>query len=134
VSCVFCSIARGLAPAFIIYKSELVVAFLDKYPVSKGHTLVASVEHFEDLTSTPDDLLAEMIRVVKAVATAQVRGLGARGVRVVQNNGPEAGQEVFHIHFHVIPFYAEPCRGRRPLSPEEGESISATLRQALQLS
>ncbi|MCS7104592.1 MAG: HIT family protein [Thermofilaceae archaeon] len=133
MACVFCEIAAGSAPAYFIYRSQRVIAFLDIYPVEKGHTLVTPLTHYRDLLEVPDDLLAEIIRVVKAVAAAQLRSLGASGVRVVQNNGSAAGQVVFHVHFHVIPFYTHGVSGRRALKPDEGEAISRMLAEALRV-
>lgn len=130
--CVFCGIAKGVAPAYFVYRGVRVVAFLDQFPVERGHALVVPVEHYENLLEVPDDVLCELIRVVKAVVTAQFRALGARGVRVVQNNGAAAGQVVFHAHFHAIPFYGVSLRGRRPLDPREGEEVSRLLAEALE--
>lgn len=129
--CVFCDIVKGVAPAYFVYRGERAAVFLDKFPVERGHVLIVPTEHYENLLETPDDLLCELIRLVKAVAAAQVRALGARGVRVVQNNGVAAGQVVFHIHIHAIPFYGSSLRGRRPLDPREGEEVSKLLAEAL---
>lgn len=131
MDCIFCEISAGRSPAFVVLRSELALAFLDKYPVSKGHTLVIPSKHFRDLMETPDDVISELIRVVKAVAIAQVRALGARGVRIVQNNGQAAGQEILHVHFHVIPFYDRGHLGRRELDPEEGVKVALTLSKEL---
>lgn len=132
MTCVFCEIAAGSAPAYFVYRSQRVIAFLDIYPVEKGHTLVTPFEHYRDLLEVPDDLLSEIMRVVKAIAAAQLRSLGASGVRIVQNNGPAAGQVVFHVHFHVIPFYTHGVGGRRALKPDEGKAVSRILAEALQ--
>jgi len=132
VKCKFCEIIKGLAPAYFVYKSSSVVAFLDRYPVSRGHTLVVPVEHYSDLLEAPDWLLAELVKVVKKVAKAQVEALEAGGVRIIQNNGSLAGQVVFHLHFHVIPCYAYASTHRRPLSPGEGEAVAAMLRRVLE--
>lgn len=126
-TCTFCKIARGKAPAYIVYKDRSVVAFLDKAPLTRGHTLVATVEHYENIMETPEDLLGSVINVVKKVAKAQLRGLRAQGVRVVQNNGSLAGQVIFHLHFHVIPFYQNERPSRRQLNPHEGEEVSKIL-------
>ncbi len=131
--CVFCAIASGEAPAYIVCRTAYAVAFLDIYPVSRGHTLIASRHHYRDLLETPDDLLAELVRLAKAVARAQLEALGAEGVRLVQNNGPVAGQKIFHIHFHVIPYYRAAVHGRRSLSPEEGNEILKKLAGSLRL-
>ena len=131
MSCVFCEIAAGRAPAYIIFRSANVIAFLDQYPVESGHTLVVPVKHFRDLLETPDDILCELAKVVKLVAGAQVRALGAKGVRVMQNNGSAAGQAIFHVHFHVIPFYGLPQREREVLDSSKGERIAQILSKAL---
>lgn len=130
--CVFCDIVRGAAPAYFVYRGTRVAAFLDKFPVERGHTLVVPIEHYENLLEVPDDVLCELIRVVKAVVAAQFKVLGARGARVVQNNGAAAGQVVFHLHFHAIPSYGASLRGRRPLDPREGEEVSKLLAEALE--
>ncbi len=130
-SCIFCDIVRGVAPAYFVYKSERAAVFLDKFPVEKGHALIVPAEHYENLLEVPDDVLCELARLVKAVAAAQFEALGARGVRVVQNNGVAAGQVVPHLHFHAIPFYSSSLRGRRPLDPREGEEVSKLLAEAL---
>ncbi|RLE79072.1 MAG: HIT family protein [Thermoprotei archaeon] len=129
--CVFCRIARDEAPAFVVYKDKEVIAFLDKAPVTRGHTLVATVNHYESILDVPDDLLGRAMRVVKRVAKAQLRGLGADGVRIVQNNGSLAGQVIFHIHFHVIPCYRHERPLRRSLGREEGYEVSRILRSHL---
>ena len=129
MGCVFCEIARGERDAFLVYSGERVVAFLDIAPISRGHTLVVPRDHYRDIFEAPDDVLAELISVVKLIAKAQVRALGADGVRVVQNNGEAAQQVIFHLHFHVIPFYVGRLRFRRWLSRSEGEEVSRLLRE-----
>jgi histidine triad (HIT) family protein len=129
--CVFCDIVRGAAPAYVVYRGERAAVFLDKFPVERGHALIVPVEHYENLLEVPDDVLCELARLVKAVAAAQFKALGARGVRVVQNNGAVAGQVVLHLHFHAIPFYGSSLRGRRPLDPREGEEVSKLLAEAI---
>jgi Diadenosine tetraphosphate (Ap4A) hydrolase and other HIT family hydrolases len=130
VECVFCEIARGRAPAFVVYEGERVLAILDKYPMSEGHTLVITREHYRDIFELPEVHLAEMVRVAKLVALAQKKALGARGVRLVMNNGREAGQEIMHAHIHVIPRGVAEL-ARRLLRPEEGERVASMLRAAL---
>lgn len=131
--CTFCAIAAGEAPAYIVYRTAYAVAFLDIYPISKGHTLIASNHHYRDLFETPDDVLVELARLAKAVARSQREVLGAEGVRLIQNNGSIAGQEIFHIHFHAIPCYPGTLHGRRAISPEEGNEISKKLAKGLRL-
>ncbi|MCD6368378.1 MAG: HIT domain-containing protein [Thermoproteales archaeon] len=132
--CVFCRIAEGREHAFKIYEDESIMVFLDKYPLSPGHTLVATRKHFENILTTPGTLLSKMIVAVKAVASAQINILNADGVKIIQNNGSIVGQEIFHVHFHVIPYYHKiPLRHpRRIISEEEGNHISNKLREYIQ--
>ncbi|MGB9785917.1 MAG: HIT family protein [Infirmifilum sp.] len=128
--CVFCAIARGEEEAFIIYKDDLLIAFLDKFPVSVGHVLIAPIKHFTNIFDMPEDIIGEAFILAKRVAEAQSRGLGAQGVKIVMNNNREAGQEIMHAHIHVIP-YGVPRRGRLQLSRDEGEEVARILREAL---
>ena len=101
--CLFCKIAAGEIPSTIVYEDDQVIVFMDIAPIIKGHALVASKEHYDPVTATPDDVLAKLHQVAKRIAGAQMNGLGADGVNIMQNNGKAAGQEVPHIHVHVIP-------------------------------
>lgn len=105
--CIFCKIIRGEIPSTTVYESDTFVAFLDISPVSKGHTLIVPRRHMETLFEVApelgDDLLATMQRVGKAVMSAT----GAQGMNVIQNNYPVAGQEVAHVHWHLIPRFPE---------------------------
>lgn len=101
--CVFCRIIKGELPASKVYEDEHVVAFMDINPVAKGHALVVPKAHHDLITDTPDEVLARLVAVVRKIARAQFAALRAEGVSVSQANGRAAGQEVPHIHFHVIP-------------------------------
>jgi histidine triad (HIT) family protein len=63
--------------------------------------------HYDPVTETPPDVLARMIKVVQRIAGAQLNGLKAHGVNIIQNNGKVAGQAVPHIHFHIIPRFRD---------------------------
>ena len=101
--CIFCKIIAKEIPATILYEDDFVLVFMDIGPIIKGHALVVSREHYDPVTETPDDILAKLHQVAKRIARAQVNGLGADGVNIMQNNGKAAGQVVNHIHVHVIP-------------------------------
>jgi histidine triad (HIT) family protein len=101
--CIFCKIVEKQIPATVIYEDGDVLAFMDIGPIVKGHALVVPKKHCDPVTETPDDLLARLHVVAKRIAQAQMNGLGADGVNIMQNNGAAAGQEVPHIHVHVIP-------------------------------
>ena len=105
--CIFCKIVGKEIPATVIYEDGEVLAFMDIGPIVKGHALVIPKAHHDPVTATPDDLVAKMHVVAKRIARAQMDGLGADGVNIMQNNGAAAGQEVPHIHIHVIPRFAD---------------------------
>lgn len=130
VSCVFCAIAKGLSEAHVIYKDSDFIAFLDKYPVTRGHTLIATIEHYVNILDIPDEKVARAFTLAKKIALAQTLGLGAKGVKIVMHNNREAGQEIMHAHIHVIP-YGVPARNRATLTREEGEEVARILREAL---
>lgn len=130
MSCIFCRIAEGREHACVVYRGREVVAFLDKYPVNVGHTLVVPISHYSDIFEVPDALLSEMVKAAKLVASAQKLALGATAVRLVMNNGSDAGQEIMHAHLHVVPF-GVPRVGRRELTGEECERVGEKLREAI---
>ncbi len=101
--CLFCKIVAGTIPAVKIFENDRVLAFMDIGPIIKGHALVIPKAHYDPLMNTPNDVLADVIAVVRKVAQAQVAGLKADGVNVTQANGACAGQVVPHLHVHVIP-------------------------------
>jgi histidine triad (HIT) family protein len=89
--------------AVIIYEDDDSLAFMDIGPIIKGHVLVIPKTCYDSITETPPDVLSKLMLVCKRIAAAQIKGLGADGVNIIQNNGQSAGQVVPHIHFHVIP-------------------------------
>ncbi len=101
--CVFCDIIDGSIPGNVVYETEDVVAFLDANPVSRGHTLVVPKRHVEDIhdASGMEFLMDALVKVSDAVEEA----FDPEGINIAQNNGESAGQEVFHLHFHVTPIY-----------------------------
>jgi len=101
--CIFCKIVAKEIPSTVVYEDDDVLAFMDIDPIIKGHALVISKKHYDPVTETPDEILAKLHGVAKRIAAAQMNGLGADGVNIMQNNGAAAGQVVPHIHVHVIP-------------------------------
>jgi histidine triad (HIT) family protein len=135
-SCVFCRICAGEVPSVRVYEDEETVAFLDIAPIVKGHTLVVPRRHCERITDAPDAVLARLIAMVRRIADAQVRGLGADGVNVTQANGAAAGQVVPHLHFHVIPRFESDghhwnWRSKSYADPEEGRGFAERIRAAV---
>lgn len=99
--CIFCKIVAGQIPADIVARTDRVVAFRDLNPQAPTHVLVIPVEHLVDVGAVGragGDLLAEMAEVAADVGQAE----GNDGWRWVFNSGRQAGQEVFHVHGHVL--------------------------------
>ncbi len=102
-NCLFCNIANGQIPAKIVYQDEDVVAFEDIHPQAPHHILIIPRRHIasmNDLTLDDGQLLAVIFSV--AAKLAQKLGLDKSGYRFVTNVGPDAGQSVFHLHFHLL--------------------------------
>lgn len=102
-NCVFCKIVAGELPSTKVYEDADVLAFMDIGPIIKGHTLVIPKQHVDPLTKAHVDLLAKLMKVVQKIVHAQMNGLKADGVNVLNANGAAAGQVVPHLHFHVVP-------------------------------
>ena len=105
--CVFCAIAEAEIPSFKVYEDELVLAYLDINPFTKGHTLVIPKVHSTGLLDTPDETLAAVLARVKKVAAHLKKALPCDGFNILQNNGAAAGQTVMHLHFHIVPRYGQ---------------------------
>ena len=105
--CIFCAIAAGEISSFKVYEDDLVVAYLDINPFTKGHTLVIPKAHSQGLLDTPDETLAAIIARVKKVAAHLKAALPCDGFNILQNNGEAAGQTVHHVHFQIVPRYGQ---------------------------
>lgn len=101
--CIFCAIAAGEIPSFKVYEDDVVLAYLDINPFSRGHTLVIPKAHTEGLLDTPDETLAAVISRVRKIAAHVKEALPCDGFNILQNNGEAAGQTVKHVHFHIVP-------------------------------
>lgn len=104
--CLFCKIVKKEIPATIVHEDEHVLVFMDIEPIIKGHALVIPKKHHDPITETPDDIAAKIFLTAKKIAAAQMNALGADGVNIMQNNGKASGQEVPHVHMHVIPRFS----------------------------
>ena len=105
--CVFCGIAEGRVEGSRVYADERVLAFLDLQPVTTGHTLVVPRAHGASLAEIEPDDGAAVMRAAMVVAAALRRsGLPCEGVNLWLADGEAAGQDVFHVHLHVVPRYA----------------------------
>ncbi|MDH3402432.1 MAG: HIT family protein [Acidobacteriota bacterium] len=100
---IFDRILDGEIPCYKVYEDDHVLAFLDVGPLSRGHTLVIPKERKAFLHELSDEMGAAIGRVLPRLAKAIVRATGTTAYNVLQNNGSEAHQAVYHVHFHIIP-------------------------------
>lgn len=102
-NCIFCKIINQEIPAKIIYEDDRILAFDDINPQAPVHVLLIPKEHFSSLNDIPEekkDLMGHIL--LKARQVAQEKGVKDRGYRIVLNTAGDSGQDVFHIHFHVL--------------------------------
>ncbi len=102
-NCIFCRIAAKEIPAEIVWEDDEVLAFRDIDPVTPTHVLVIPKRHIQstlDLTEADAGLLLKLFQVMSEVA--RLEGVEQSGIRIVTNVGPDAGQDVLHMHFHVL--------------------------------
>lgn len=101
--CLFCKIVAGEIPCHKIYEDERVLAFLDIFPVSEGHTLVLPKAHATHLLETSVEDAKAMMDAVKKITPAILTAVGGDGFNLGMNNGPSASQEIPHTHLHMMP-------------------------------
>lgn len=102
-NCIFCKIVSRQAPSSILYEDEDVISFLDIRPLNMGHSLVIPKAHYIDIFDIPDELLSQVHRIAKKISIAIKKATNADGISIIQQNGKAAGQDIFHIHIHVVP-------------------------------
>ena len=107
MGCIFCEILEGKRTAHIIYEDEGHVAFLDRYPIDHGHSLVIPRRHHERITGMGPDAVGDLFSRVPKIAGAITRATGADAFSLGQNNGREAKQIIPHVHVHIIPRYRD---------------------------
>jgi histidine triad (HIT) family protein len=105
-NCIFCKIISGELPSRRIYEDDRAVAFLDIGAWHRGHALVVPRRHVPDMINGPG-AFPEIAPAVEAVARLLMHRLAADGINVLSSTGQVAGQEVFHLHVHVVPRYAD---------------------------
>jgi histidine triad (HIT) family protein len=130
---IFAKILDGQIPCHTVYEDEHVLAFLDVGPLSRGHTLVIPKERKAFLHELSDEQAAAIGRVLPRIARAVMSATGATAYNVLQNNGAEAHQAVFHVHFHIIPRQGSAGLGVgwKPGKLDDGEALAASIRAAI---
>ena len=118
--CIFCRIAAREIPAEILHVSDTVVAFRDLNPQAPVHIVLIPKEHIPSAAAVEGrngGVLADLVQAASHLADAE--GISAGGWRLVTNTGPDAGQSVFHLHFHLIPVHE-----RQPVVRRNGRRVT----------
>ena len=131
---VFAKILRGEIPSVRVYEDDKTLAFMDVMPQADGHTLVIPKEPAENLFDLSAEGAAALMVTTQKVARAVRKAMDTPGIYLMQLNGADAGQSVFHVHFHIIP-----RMGGVSLRPHEGgmadigqlEAIAVRIRGAM---
>jgi histidine triad (HIT) family protein len=136
--CVFCAIIRGQSPVAKVYEDNTFLAFMDKYPITSGHTLVLPKYHYGNLFQMTEDEVGNLYRVVHTIASAVYSATGAQGLNTGQNNGKAANQIVPHVHVHIIPRYENDSRdgkwpSRKVSDYRELEEIANRIKKNLRI-
>jgi histidine triad (HIT) family protein len=100
---IFTRIVHGEIPCHRVYEDEHVLAFLDIGPLAPGHLLLIPKTEYRTLDQVPPDTAAALGAALPKLVAAVQQATGSAGVNILQNNGQVAGQEVLHVHFHIIP-------------------------------
>jgi histidine triad (HIT) family protein len=132
--CVFCKIVMREAPSHVVYEDEDYIAFLDRFPMSKGHTLVCPKKHGVTIWDMDEAGIGGLFTAAARVSKAVVTAADADGFRIVQNNGEAANQVVAHVHVHVIPVRMEDkgrFMDRKTYSPDEMKAVADSIRSVM---
>ena len=134
---IFTMIIEGSIPSHKIYEDGEVIAFLDINPFSYGHTLVVPKEPARTLDKLSEESAEALGRVLPKISKAILEATGAEEFNVLQNNGPNAYQSVFHVHFHIIPKFEDgsglswPFK-TKPLNNEDAVSLAKSITRLMQ--
>ncbi len=105
--CIFCRLVAGDIPAATVYEDRLTIAFMDIGQVNPGHVLVATKRHAATLFDITPEEAAAVMQTAQRVAQAVRRAFDPPGLTLLQANGHEGDQTVFHFHLHVVPRHAQ---------------------------
>jgi histidine triad (HIT) family protein len=137
--CIFCQIISDELPSSVVYRDEDVIAFLDIQPVNPGHVLVVPRVHAESLEDLSAEIAAHMMTVAQHIMTGlRKTDLRCEGINLFLADGSVAGQEVPHVHLHVIPRFSGDGFGltfapdyRQIPEREELDELAAAIREAV---
>ncbi|HZD34043.1 MAG TPA: HIT family protein [Nitrososphaeraceae archaeon] len=137
--CIFCRIISGNSQTNIIYEAEKAIAFLDAFPLAKGHTLVIPKMHFPKIQDMSEEYESAVFRLVHKVVGPIEKAAHVGSSTIAINNGRDAGQEIDHVHIHIVPRTAHDGAGpihsmfvKRPIiSLADLNQMAITIREML---
>jgi diadenosine tetraphosphate (Ap4A) HIT family hydrolase len=137
-ACIFCAVSAGQAERSLVYEDETSVAVMDISPVNPGHVLVIPKEHVVGLDDLTEDTASNLMSIAMRVARGLRRSsISSEGINLFVADGEAAGQDVFHLHMHVLPrFTGDPFRidrgGDWTLAPrDELDRVASQIREAI---
>nr|WP_313417538.1 HIT family protein [Brevundimonas diminuta] len=124
---IFAKILRGDMPSVKVWEDDDVLAFMDVFPQSEGHVLVVSkTSTARNILEIEPETLAKLTAAVQRTARAVEKALKPEGLSLMQFNGDAGGQTVFHLHFHIVPRWADrPMKGHGHAPMAEAEQLKA---------
>jgi histidine triad (HIT) family protein len=135
MNCIFCRIIEREAPASIVYEDDETIAFMDIYPVARGHTLVVPKTHAAGLFDISPEVCARTMLTAAKVSKAIRYALKPDGMNLWQSTGRAANQDVFHFHVHLIPrWYGDGLtapHGRARSARDTLDDIAVQIREAM---
>ena len=117
-NCVFCKIIIGEIPSCKVYEDEYTYAFFDFNPINEYHTLVIPKKHYVNMFDIPENEVVSIMKTIKLIVNLYNQNLGLDNLQIVNNSGEHAQQDVFHLHFHIVPRYpgdGQNCKWPSPL-------------------
>ena len=141
-NCTFCKIVDGDIPGRIIYQNDNAIAFLDAFPLSVGHTLIIPKRHYSKVQDMNREYSSAMFDLLRIVTAGVEKATGVKASTIAIHNGVEAGQDILHVHIHIIPRTSHDGSGpvhsmfkKRPnVSSEKMDSILVRIKEVLELS
>ena len=137
-NCVFCKIIAGQIPSLRVFEDEAVLAFLDIGPLAEGHLLIVPKEHHEHLEDMPETAVCGLTRHLPRLVKVVMKVVNAQGCNVLLNNRKVAGQDVPHVHWHIVPRVDSDGLGYRWKASRypsgRAERIQQSIRDALERS
>lgn len=130
-NCTYCSIVDKQLNSYKVYEDRKILAFLDIYPLTKGHTLIITKKHYENIFEVPADELKQLILIAKKIAELTKSKLGATGINILSSSSQAGRQSINHFHIHLIPRYDDDTLDLTPKSNYNEPKFNDVLNQLL---